>query len=152
MNGLAAVVTLCPATEADLADAERLLEDVGLTRDGFAACVAAGSAVVGRDQDGALRGVVATEQFGQDALLRSLAVSPGARGRGLGEALAARALGDAQAAGARVGWLLTETADTFFEARGWQSVDRSAAPTAVARSVEFASSCAETARAMRRTL
>ncbi len=152
MNGLAAVVTLRPATEADVADAERLLEDVGLTGAGFAACVAAGNAVVGRDQDGVLRGIVATERFGRDALLRSLAVSPGARGRGLGEALAARALGDARATGARVGWLLTETADTFFEARGWQPVERSAAPASVAASVEFASACAETARAMRRTL
>lgn len=152
MHGLTAMVTLRPATEADLADAERLLEEVGLTREGFAACVTAGSAIVGRDQDGALRGVVATERFGEDALLRSLAVSPAARGQGLGAALAARALDDARAAGARVGWLLTETADTFFEARGWQPVGRSAAPAAVAASVEFASACAETARAMRRAL
>lgn len=152
MSGVAAVVTLRPATAADLADAERLLEDVGLTSEGFADCVAAGCAVVGRDEGGALRGVVATERFGEDALLRSLAVSPAARSRGLGEALALRALDDARAAGARVAWLLTETADTFFATRGWQPVERSSAPPAVAGSVEFASACAEAARAMRRAL
>jgi N-acetylglutamate synthase-like GNAT family acetyltransferase len=96
--------------------------------------------------------VAATERFEDAALVRSVAVDPALRGRGLGSALVARALADARDAGIREAWLLTETAARWFGAAGWTAVDRSVAPPAVAASVEFAVACPNTAVAMRRAL
>ena len=89
---------------------------------------------------------------GEAALLRSLAVTAGARGHGLGSALVARALDRARAAGAHEAWLLTETAGPFFAARGWEAADRAAAPAGIDGSVEFTSACPSSVPAMRRAL
>lgn len=136
----------------ELPDIERLLESSALTRDGLAQCARVGDVLVARADDGCLMGCVALERFGSDALVRSLAVTAGGRGHGLGSALLARALDHARAAGAREAWLLTETAGPFFAARGWQPADRAAAPVLVAGSVEFTSACPVSVPAMRRTL
>jgi amino-acid N-acetyltransferase len=135
------------AVPADLPAIRALVADAGLPLAGLPACVLAGTAVVAVE-DGRLIGTAATERHGTAALLRSLAVDPGARGRGLGRALVDRALADASDAGAHEAWLLTETAEGWFAARGWQVVDRAAAPPAIAASVEFASACPTTAVAM----
>jgi len=95
---------------------------------------------------------VALELFDTNALLRSLAVTAGGRGHGLGGALLARALDHARAAGAREAWLLTESAGPFFAARGWLRADRAAAPPGIAGSVEFISACPSSVPAMRRAL
>ena len=140
------------ATADELPEIERLLESSALTRDGLAECTRAGDVLVARADDGCLAGCVALEQFGSDALVRSLAVTADARGHGLGSALLSRALDHARAAGAREAWLLTETAAPYFAARGWQPADRSAAPVRVAGSVEFTGACPKTVPAMRRTI
>jgi N-acetylglutamate synthase-like GNAT family acetyltransferase len=140
------------AGAADLAEAERLLQSAGLPRDGLDVCARDGMLLVARADDGCLLGCVALETFGETVLLRSLAVTAGARGNGLGSALVARALGHARAAGAREAWLLTETAGPFFAARGWETADRAAAPAGVAGSVEFMGACPSSASAMRRAL
>ena len=70
------------AAAADVAEVESLLESAALTRDGLAACARGGQLLVARADDGCLMGCVALELFGNDALLRSLAVSAGARGHG----------------------------------------------------------------------
>lgn len=136
----------------DLPEVEHLLESAGLTRDGLAACERDGNLVVARADDGCLVGCVGVEVFDGSTLLRSLAVTAGARGHGLGSALVARALDHARAAGAREAWLLTETAGAFFAARGWEPADRAAAPTGVAGSVEFMEACPSSVPAMRRDL
>ena len=63
---------------------------------------------------GALVGVIALERFGSEALLRSLAVAPAHRKRGVGRRLVAWLEADARAEGVRRLVLLTETAETFF--------------------------------------
>jgi amino-acid N-acetyltransferase len=136
----------------DLPEVEHLLEAAGLTREGLAACARDGLLLVARADDRCLMGCVALEMFGEAALLRSLAVTAGARGHGLGNALVARALDHARAAGAHDAWLLTETAGPFFAARGWEFADRGAAPTGVAGSIEFTSACPSSVPAMRRAL
>lgn len=136
----------------ELPEIERLLESSALTRDGLAECARAGDVLVARADDGCLMGCVALELFGSDALVRSLAVTAGGRGQGLGSALLARALNHARAAGIREAWLLTETAAPFFAARGWRPVDRAMAPVLVTRSVEFTSACPVSVPAMRRTI
>ena len=136
----------------DLPEVECLLEAAGLTRDGLDACARDGLLIVARADDGCLMGCVALETFDGAALLRSLAVTAGARGHGLASALVARALDHARATGAQEAWLLTETAGPFFAARGWEAADRAAAPAGVAGSVELASACPKSVPAMRRAL
>lgn len=141
-----------PAAAADMAAVAALVEAANLPLDGLAACVADGTAVVAVGRAGDLVGVAATERHGGAVVLRSVAVAPEQRGRGLGQALVDRALADARAAGAREAWLLTETAARWFAGLGWAPADRAAAPPAVAASVEFATACPASAVAFRRTL
>ena len=136
----------------DLPEVEYLLGAAGLTRDGLDACARDELLLVARADDGCLMGCVALELSGDAAFLRSLAVTGGARGHGLGSALVARALDRARAAGAHEAWLLTETAAPFFAARGWEAADRAAAPAGIAGSVEFTSACPSSVPAMRQAL
>lgn len=143
---------LTVAGMTDLPEVEHLLWAAGLTRDGLDACARDGLLIVARADDGCLMGCVALEAFGATVLLRSLAVTAGARGHGLGSSLVARALDHARASGAHEGWLLTETAGPFFAARRWEVADRAAAPAGIAESVEFTSACPASVPAMRRAL
>jgi amino-acid N-acetyltransferase len=140
------------ATADELPEVEQLLAAAALTREGLAECARGGQLLVARADDGCLMGCVALELFESDALVRSLAVTAGAGGHGLGSALLARAVDKARAAGARGAWLLTETGGPFFAARGWEAADRAAAPPDVAGSVEFISACPSSVPAMRRVL
>lgn len=90
---------------------------------------------------GALAGVVATESYGGEAVLRSLAVDPAARGAGLGGELVSAAEAQARRLGARRLALLTTTAAPFFERRGYAPTDRDALSAAVRASSQFAGVC-----------
>ena len=70
------------------------------------------------------RGVIALERFGDDGLLRSLALAREYRHRGLGRELVARLERDARDAGIAQLVLLTETAESFFSRLGYDSIDR----------------------------
>ncbi|MGE0483712.1 MAG: arsenic resistance N-acetyltransferase ArsN2 [Gammaproteobacteria bacterium] len=95
-----------------------------------------------------LVGVVGLERHGRDGLLRSLVVRPDSRGEGLGGSLLDALEAQAAAAGIERLWLLTETAEVFFAARGYAVVARTAAPTAIAASREFAGLCPASATCM----
>jgi amino-acid N-acetyltransferase len=97
---------------------------------------------------GRLVGVVGCERHGDVGLLRSLAVAPGRRDQGLGGTLVDAV--EARAADERLRslWLLTTSAARFFAARGYQHVDRRAAPTPLARSSQFTDACPATAACM----
>jgi amino-acid N-acetyltransferase len=99
-----------------------------------------------------LQGVVALERFGTEALLRSLAVAPESRQRGLGRALVARLEQDAQADGITRLVLLTETAEPFFRGLGYRAIDRQAVSEALKQSAEFRSLCPASAVCMSKTL
>jgi amino-acid N-acetyltransferase len=96
-------------------------------------------------------GCAAIEFFGENAFLRSVAIEPSVRRRGVGRALVERALSDAAARAGRA-YLLTETAADFFERLGFAELDRSDVPVAVQSSIEFAGACPASARAMSRVL
>ncbi len=89
----------------------------------------------------ALTGLVGLEIHGADALLRSLAVAPQARGAGLGSALLQHAERYALTQGVRTVYLLTTTARRFFQERGYRSVPRETCPRGIQKTSEFAQLC-----------
>jgi amino-acid N-acetyltransferase len=91
--------------------------------------------------DGAPCALVGLEIYGEAALLRSLVVSPAARSRGLGSALVLHAEEYAAAHQVRALYLLTTTAEPYFEHRGYRRIDRSQAPPSIQSTREFASLC-----------
>jgi amino-acid N-acetyltransferase len=86
-------------------------------------------------------GVVGVELHGRDALLRSLAVEPAARGRGCGRALVARAERHAGEHGAQRIYLLTTSAADFFARLGYKRVEREQAPAGIRETSEFSVLC-----------
>ena len=91
--------------------------------------------------DGTPSALVGLEIYGRDALLRSLVVSATARTQGLGSALVLHAEQYAAAHEVRALYLLTTTAESFFEHRGYRRIDRANAPSAIQSTREFASLC-----------
>ena len=91
--------------------------------------------------DGAPSAFVGLEIHGENALLRSLLVSATARSQGLGSALVLHAEGYAAARQVRSIYLLTTTAEPYFERRGYQRIDRAQAPASIQSTSEFAGLC-----------
>jgi amino-acid N-acetyltransferase len=91
--------------------------------------------------DGAPSALVGLEIYGEAALLRSLVVSAAARTQGLGSALVRHAEEYAAARQVRALYLLTSTAEPYFERRGYRRIDRSEAPPSIQSTREFASLC-----------
>lgn len=101
---------------------------------------------------GALLAAIGLESFGDEALLRSLVVAPEHRNRGLGRQLVASLERDARTQGITQIILLTETAERFFQVRGYVVTDRIQVSEAVRQSAEFRSLCPASAVCMRKTL
>ena len=91
--------------------------------------------------DGAPSALVGLEIYGDAALLRSLVVSAAARTQGLGSALVLHAEKYAAAHRVHSLYLLTTTAEAYFEHRGYRRIDRSEAPAAIQSTREFSSLC-----------
>jgi amino-acid N-acetyltransferase len=94
------------------------------------------------------QGVVALEDVGTVALLRSLAVAPEFRGRGLGTALVAHAEAAATNRGVAELYLLTTSARAYFAERGYREVPRSSAPSAIVALPQFTTLCPSSAALM----
>jgi amino-acid N-acetyltransferase len=91
--------------------------------------------------DDAPSALVGLEIYGGSALLRSLVVSAAARTQGLGSALVLHAEEYAAAHQVHSIYLLTTTAEPYFERRGYQRIDRAQAPASIQSTREFASLC-----------
>jgi len=90
---------------------------------------------------GSPTGLVGLEIYDTDALLRSLVVAEHARSRGIATMLVQHV--EDYAASRRIStvYLLTTTAEGFFELRGYAHIDRAMAPAAIRSTREFASLC-----------
>lgn len=137
------------ATPAELATISALVTAAGLPLEGLADAAHVWVA----DAAGAIVGTVALERHGTgDAtayLLRSAAVDPAWRGRGVGAALTAAALPRVDADLVPVA-LLTETAATYFPRFGFVAVAREQLPAALGGSAELRGACPVSARALLR--
>lgn len=100
-----------------------------------------GQPVILAKQGAELLGGVAVQPCGVHGLLRSLVVSPDARGAGLGRDLVHLAVERAQEQKMDSLWLLTETAASFFLQQGFVLADRGVAPARVQASEQFRSLC-----------
>lgn len=90
---------------------------------------------------GSVVAVVGLEQFQSVGLLRSLAVSPGHRGRGLARELVSFVESFAQSRGVESLFLLTTTAEAFFVALGYGPASRQEAPHAIQATPQFSGLC-----------
>jgi L-amino acid N-acyltransferase YncA len=99
-----------------------------------------------------LNGVVGLEIYGEVALLRSLAVARESRGSGYGRALVAEAETYALSHGVTEIYLLTSTAERFFERLGYRRISREAAPDAIRRTREFSDLCPSSSAFMMKAL
>ena len=116
-----AIPSDAPELVAALEVAQLPTEDLGESGRSFFAVEAEGRPV----------GFGGFELYGEDVLLRSVVVLPEVRGRGYGRAVTDAVLARAHEAGARRAYLLTTTAEAFFEHAGFALIERSAAPESI---------------------
>ena len=138
MNRQASDAVIESAQPADVSAIGALLQAAGLPREDFTGHLA--HFLVAR-HGGSVVGAVGFEPHGRAALLRSLVVSPEWRGGGLGDRLVRHLAAAAVRSGVDDFYLLTTTAETFFQARGFSLVARAQVPAAIAATPEFRSLC-----------
>lgn len=102
--------------------------------------------------ESSLVAVVGLELFGAVALLRSLAVSPTHRGRGLARQLVAHAESVAVSRDVDSLFLLTTTASDFFGKLGFVPASRSAAPPAIQATSQFSVLCPASSAFLRKSV
>lgn len=107
--------------------------------------------LVARD-NGQLCGVAGLEPLGASALLRSVAVDPKWRRKGVARALCDALARQARTQGAQRLYLLTTDADRYFSSLGFNAVQRDALPPEVRATTQFTQTCPQTAVAMSRAL
>ena len=102
--------------------------------------------------EGVVAGTAGLELYSRDALLRSVAVSKSQRNLGLAGQLLDSLVSYAGKQGVQKLFLLTNTAEEYFERKGFTKIDWKEVPEAVAQSKEFNGLCPSSAVAMVRSL
>lgn len=134
-----------PAGVNDLSGIEQLLTTSNLPTDGVADAL---DGFIVAEHDGKLVGVVGVEACCEYGLLRSTAVDPSWRSRGLGRQLVERAIAEAEARGLDALYLLTTTAERYFPSFGFSRTTRDAVPEPVRQTSEFQVACPASATVM----
>ena len=143
------MIDLTPAAGRHRETARVLLEEARLPTDILSALH--GELWIARDADAVAVG--GFEFYGEDALLRSVAVDAAHRSTGLGSRLVDGLLAEAARRGVKRVWLLTETAEKFFQKKGFIRTERSAITSAgLLASAEFTHVCATSAVCMKKSL
>ena len=141
--------TIRAAQSDDHAAIERLLIDSHLPAEGIAPLL---HGFLVAESNEHIVGVVGLESCGEYALLRSTAVSPEWRGRGVGKRLVERAVARAESQGIRALYLLTTTAEHYFPSFGFQVTTRDTVPAEVRATDEFRGACPASATVMCRAV
>lgn len=97
-------------------------------------------------------GIAALERHGPDGLVRSVVVAEEHRGSGLGSRLVDAVEEEAGQLGLDALYLLVGEAAPFFAGRGYEIIERDAAPGPVMESVEWSEACPDDAVAMEKLL
>ncbi len=149
MKGENPDTTIHNASQDELPDILALLDECELPREGLAAHLPTTLVALSGNE---IVGCSALELYQESALLRSVAVKPSYRSRGLGRRLTEAALDLATHHKISNIYLLTETADPFFSKLGFEPISRSNVPQKIQRSVEFTTLCPDTATVMTKVL
>lgn len=136
-------------TEQDAASIRALLEGAGLPTDDL---LSSKPQFIVACEGKTLVAAGALQFFGACALLRSVVVTSGLRGTGLGRIVVEDLERVARAAHTTQLVLLTETAREFFAHQGYRVLDRREVPQDVQQSEEFRSLCPASATCMAKTL
>ncbi|MEX1240816.1 MAG: arsenic resistance N-acetyltransferase ArsN2 [Cyclobacteriaceae bacterium] len=104
--------------------------------------------LVGYYEGDSLVGTGGLEIYGPYALLRSLSVKMGIRGKAVGTTITEYLLQEARKRQLKGIYLLTETAHGFFQKKGFKDVAREAVPEQVKQSTEFSKLCPQSAAVM----
>lgn len=104
--------------------------------------------VVARDGNRIVR-CGGSEAYRVAALIRSVAVAPDYRGRGIGRQVVRQLLDRLASQGIREFYLLTTTAQGYFRQRGFKKCDRDEVNPQLLASREFQDACPKTAICMR---
>jgi len=86
-------------------------------------------------------GIIGLEQYGEDGLLRSLAITASARNKGCAKGLVLELEALAESRGIRHLYLLTNTAEDFFLQLGYRIVERQRVSDAIKNTQEFSALC-----------
>ncbi len=97
--------------------------------------------LVARSEDDKVIGTIGVEPFHDIGLLRSLAVDPSYRGKGLGVQLVHELQAYAHRKGIKALFLLTVIAKDFFTRLGYQVTQRSLLPAPITGTEEFKNIC-----------
>ena len=139
-------VTVRAAVPADLDRVRQLLAASSLPLEGVPASLS-GYAVA--EEAGTILGVAGVEDCGEYGLLRSAAVDPDARNRGIGKKLVERLIDDAKHSGRKTLYLLTTTAKGYFPSFGFAETPRDDLPPAIRATEQFTTSCPSSATVMK---
>jgi amino-acid N-acetyltransferase len=142
-------VKLRNAKSTDLLHLKEFLESNSLPSVGLQGCLE--NFLIATDNLGSWVGVAGYEAYGNSVLLRSVAVSKEFRNVGTGRSLVEQVLANARKRGVDTVYLVTETAEGYFERLGFERIDRDQMDQAVTNS-QVLRECCTSAQAMRRNL
>lgn len=135
-------ITLLPATDKDLATIKSLLKqdnlpdaDINTDSINFFKLISDKSEI----------GISGIELFGNLGLLRSVVINKKYRGQDFGKMLIASTEEKAKQLNLKYLYLLTTTADGFFNKMGYQKLGKTHAPEAIKNSNEFSNLCPDSA-------
>lgn len=103
-------------------------------------------------KDDQVIGCAGLEFFSEKALLRSVAVKDGYKGKGHGSQLTNSLLALAKTMSVKEIYLLTTTAKDYFESKGFTVIAREEAPVSIKNSTEFADLCPDSSILMRKKI
>lgn len=94
-------------------------------------------------------GVGGLERYQDAGLIRSVAIEESKRGNGYGTSVCNELLARACSADISTVYLLTTTADEFFDNLGFEGIDRETVPPSIQDTTEFSDLCPSTAVCMK---
>lgn len=103
-------------------------------------------------EEGQPIGVAGLQRFGSVGLLRSIAVDPRYQGKQIAAQLVTRLLETAQRSSLQEVYLITNTADRYFERYGFQPINRQEVPAAIQQTQQFSDLCPSSAIVMKHAL
>jgi amino-acid N-acetyltransferase len=136
------------STAADLGAVKRLLGSCRLP----VGDIGDGQLFVIARAGGELCATAGLEPLGTVALLRSVAVHPAWRGKGIAHALCGELMRRARAMNLIRLFLITTDAPRFFAGLGFEAVDRDSVPAEIASTAQFRELCPQSAIVMARDL